>query len=296
MNAIRRSRLLRRGTPTASAALKNPLAQVDYTTVKSYDRQSPLSKPDRVNNTSGKFAGALASCALFALPMAAVLCTSPLAAQSGPMASGVLQEKLASIKASTAENQRKLHQYTWTETSRITMNGDAKPSREFNCSYGPDGKVQKTPVGATTDAASSGGGGRLRERVVAKKTAEIKDYMQQVGGVISLYVPPNPQKMQAAFENKKVSMERSQGIANLVFKDYALPGDSMTIGFDAATKKISTLKVNSYLDTPQQPVALQVEFSSLPDGTNYPLRTTLDAPAKKLNVANTNTNYRKIGQ
>jgi hypothetical protein len=124
----------------------------------------------------------------------------------------------------------------------------------------------------------------------------MKDYMKEVGGVISLYMPPNPQKMQEAFQNKKVSMGQSEGLADLVFKDYALPGDSMSLGIDKATKKLRTLRVNSYLDTPQQPVSLLVEFSSLPDGTNYPLRTTLDVPAKQINVINTNTNYRKFAQ
>jgi hypothetical protein len=249
-----------------------------------------------MNRISGKVAGALASCALFAISMAALVCARPLAAQSGAMASGMLQQKLASIKASTAENQRKLHQYTWTETSRITVNGDAKPPKEFTCSYGPDGKVQKIPMGGTADAAPSGGGGRLRQRIVAKKTAEMKDYMKEVGGVISLYMPPNAEKMQQAFQDKKVSMGRAEGLADLVFKDYALPGDSMTLGIDKATKKLRTINVHSYLDTPSQPVTLLVEFSSLPDGTNYPLRTTLDVPAKQINVINTNTNYRKIGQ
>lgn len=242
------------------------------------------------------FAGALALCAPYVLPSVTLVCAHSLAAQSGPMASGMLQEKLESLKASTAENQRKLHQYTWTETSRITVNGDVKPPKEFTCFYGPDGKVQKAPIGAPAEATASGGGGRFRQKIVAKKTAEMKDYMQQVGGVISLYMPPNPQKMQEAFQDKKVSIARSEGLADLVFKDYALPGDSMTIGVDQATKKIHTLKVHSYLDTPQQPVTLLVEFSSLPDGTNYPLRTTLDAQGKQINVVNTNTNYRKIGQ
>jgi hypothetical protein len=251
-----------------------------------------------MNRISGTFVEALTSCALFALPMAAVLCAHPVVAQSGPMASGMLQEKLASIKASTAENQQKLHQYTWTETSRITVNGDARPPKESNCSYGPDGNVQKVPLGgAAAEATDSGAaGGRLRQRIVAKKTAEMKDYMKEVGGVISLYMPPNPQKMQEAFQNKKVTMGESEGLADLVFKDYALPGDSMTLGVDKATKKLHTLSVHSYLDTPQQPVTLLVEFSSLPDGTNYPLRTTLDVPAKQVNVINTNTNYRKLAQ
>lgn len=247
-----------------------------------------------MNHISRKFAGALASCALIAVPMVATLCAQPLFAQSGPLASGMLQQKLETIKASTTENQRKLHQYTWTETSRVTLNGEAKPPKEFNCSYGPDGKVQKTPIGAAM-ADPSGGGGRLRQRIVEKKTQEMKDYMQQVGQVIALYMPPKSDKMQESFRQKKVSLDRSEGLVNFVFKDYALPGDSMTIAFDTAAKKIHTLNVHSYLDTPQNPVDLQVEFSTLPDGTNYPLRTTLNAPAKKISVENTNTNYRKAG-
>ncbi len=225
----------------------------------------------------------------------------PSPSQTASMAqSGQVQQKLAALKASTAENQQKLHQYTWLETARITVNGDAKPPRESQCTYGPDGKVQKVPIGgAPTEAASSGGGGgrrgALRQRIVEKKTTEMKDYMQQVQGVISLYVPPNPQKMQQAFQAKKVSVSRGEGLVDLVFHDYALPGDTMTIGYDTAAKKIRSLHVASYLDNAQDPVSLLVEFSSLPDGANYPLRTTLDASAKKINVVSTNTNYRKVG-
>lgn len=55
MNAMRTSRLLKWGAPIAVAAAvvsvaaaKNPLAHVDIKTVKSYDGQNPLPKPDRV--------------------------------------------------------------------------------------------------------------------------------------------------------------------------------------------------------------------------------------------------------
>ncbi len=229
-----------------------------------------------------------------------VFASSPATSQMGSMAqSGQVQQKLAALKASTAENQQKLHQYTWLETARITVNGDVKPPRESQCTYGPDGKVQKVPIGGSPDAsaASSSGGrrGALRQRIVEKKTTEMKDYMQQVQGVIALYLPPNPQKMEQAFQAKKVSVSRGEGLVDLVFHDYALPGDTMTIGFDSAAKKIRSLNVASYLDNQQDPVSLNIDFSSLPDGTNYPLRTTLDARAKKINVVSTNSNYRKIG-
>lgn len=245
-----------------------------------------------MQNRSRTWVGTFTSCAFAALPIAFLISFHPAVAQSGAMGKQMLQEKLASVKASASENQRKLHQYTWTETSVITVNGDQKPAKEYQCSYGPDGKVQKMQLGGSTGSAESGGG-RFRRRIVEKKTAEMKDYMQQVGHVIALYMPPNPQKMQQAFQDHKVSMSRAEGAADLVFRDYALPGDSMTLDFDTASKRIRSLTVHTYLDTPHDPVSLRVEFATLPDGTNYPRRTTLDAQAKQIGVVNTNSNYRK---
>ena len=58
-----------------------------------------------------------------------------------------LQQKLAAVKQSVAENQQRLHQYQWVETTQLTLKGDAKPPKQFMCQYGPDGTVQKTPMG-----------------------------------------------------------------------------------------------------------------------------------------------------
>ncbi len=57
-----------------------------------------------------------------------------------------LQQKLAAAKQSVAENKQKLLQYQWTETQQLTLKGDAKPPSKNLCQYGPDGKVQKTPM------------------------------------------------------------------------------------------------------------------------------------------------------
>ena len=222
----------------------------------------------------------------------------PLSAQmGGGMAGGAMQEKLAALKASTAANQQRLHQYTWTETTQATLNGQAKPAREYTCMYGPDGKVVKTPIGSPAAAApaSGGRGGAFKQRIIAKKTAEMKDYMTQVQGLLAMYVPPNPQRMQSAIEAKKVSLGGmgGAGTAQIVFKDYALPGDSMTIGYDTSAKKIRTLNVKTYLDNPQDGVTLAVQFASLADGTNYVQQSTLNAQAKQLTAVTTSTNYRK---
>src|SRR6185436_1575822 len=90
-------------------------------------------------------------------------------------------------------------------------------------------------------------GGRLKKRAIKKKTEEIKDYMGDVKNLLSYYVPPNPPKMQQALQAAKVSLNPAGGLVNLIFTDYAQPGDRMTLAFDTATKKIISLNVNTYM-------------------------------------------------
>jgi hypothetical protein len=87
----------------------------------------------------------------------------------------------------------------------------------------------------------------------------------------------------------------SPGVTQIVFKDYAQPGDQMTLSFDTAAKKITSVKVNTYMDDPKDVVTLGVHFASLPDRTNYVHQTVLNATAKKLVVTTINSDYRRLG-
>jgi hypothetical protein len=203
-----------------------------------------------------------------------------------------VQEKLAAVKQAAAENKQKIRQYQWIETTQLTLKGDPKPPTKNSCVYGPDGKVQKTMIGAPPPPPS---GGRMKQKVIANKKAEMKDYMQDVKAVLALYVPPDPQKMQADFQAGKVSLNPAPGAVNLVFADYAQPGDKMTLTFDTAAKKIAGLKIDTYMGQEKDVVTLQVQMGSLPDGTNYEQQTVLNATAKQLVVTTTNSNYQKLG-
>jgi hypothetical protein len=244
--------------------------------------------PSSTHITEAKFCGNKAS----ALVLAAALLSSvlPAAAQAG----GDMQAKMAALKQSVAENQQKLHQYQWLETTQLTLNGDAKPASQNICRYGPDGTVQKSLVSPPPPPPS---GGRFKQRIVAKKTGEMQDYMGQVKTLLALYVPPNAQRMQQAFGAGKVSVNPSpdSGTTNIVFKDYAQPGDQMTVTFSAAAKKIVGINVNTYMDDPKDIVTLAIQFASLPDNTNYVQQSVLNATAKKLVVTTTNANYQPLG-
>jgi hypothetical protein len=217
----------------------------------------------------------------------ALVASAPVLAQNAE----VLQ-KLAAVKQAAAENKQKLRQYQWTETTQLTLKGDPKPPSQKLCQYGPDGQVQKTPIGPPPEQPS---GGRLKQRIVEKKKAEIQEYMEEVKGVLSMYVPPEPQKMEQAFQAGNLSLNPAGGLLNLIFKNYAQPGDQLTLTFDPATKKITSVSVNTYMGDAKDAVTLQVQMASLPDGTNYAQQTILNATAKQLVVTTTNSNYQKLG-
>ena len=122
----------------------------------------------------------------------------------------------------------------------------------------------------------------------------MKDYMQDVKRVLSMYVPPDPQRMQAAYQAGNVALDAGPGTASLVFTNYAQPGDKMTLAFDPAAKKITTLSIDTYMGEAKDKVTLQVRMGSLPDGTNYAQQTVLNASAKNLSVTTTNSNYQKL--
>jgi hypothetical protein len=219
----------------------------------------------------------------------------PALAQMASGAGGEMQQKLAALKQSTAANQQRLHQYRWIETTQVTYKGEMKPETQKMCSYGPDGKIQKIPM-VQPQQQQSGRQGKLKERMVEKKKDELKDYMEQVQSLLTMYVPPNGQRMEQSYQAHNMSIVPGGGAPQLVFKNYAQPGDQMTVTFQPAAKKIQGLNVNTYLDEPKDVVTLTVQFASLPDGTNYPSQTVLGASAKQIQVTTTNSNYQKIVQ
>jgi hypothetical protein len=216
-----------------------------------------------------------------------LLATSPVFPQNPE-----LQQKLGAVKQAAGENKQKLSQYQWSETTQLTLKGDAKPPTKNSCQYGPDGKIQKTAIGPPPEQPS---GGRAKQKIVANKKAELKDYMQDVKAVLSMYVPPDPQKMQAAYQAGKVSVNPVSGSVNLVFTDYAQPGDKMTLTFDTATKKITGLNISTYMGEEKDAVTLKVQMGTLPDGASYEQQSVLNATAKQLVVTTTNSNYQKLG-
>jgi len=232
------------------------------------------------------------------LLLAAVTLTHKPDAVAGEQA---MQEKSAALKHALAENQAALKQYSWTETTQIIFKGEVKKQTQKEVHYGSDGTIQKTPIQGADQAQQTGGGRRrggiIKREIIEHKVEGMKDYMERVEALVHEYVPPDPQKIHAAEAAGNLSIQPAQGVTNLVIKNYLKQGDSVTIGFDHSAKKIRGYNVQSYLDNPNEDVVtLAVDFASLPDGTNHPQQSVLDAPSKQIQVKVTNSAYKKVGQ
>jgi hypothetical protein len=145
-------------------------------------------------------------------------------------------------------------------------------------------------VGTPEEAKAPPGG--LRGKIVKKKVAEMKDYTDRLKSLVSHYAPPNPDRLRAAAQAGRASLNLAEGVATLTFTDYYKPGDKVTFTFDTAAKRLKNYDVDTYLDDPKKDVVtLTNEFATLPDGTNYLQQTVLDATGKEIQIKTTNSGH-----
>jgi hypothetical protein len=231
-------------------------------------------------------------CVLVLFFTAVLLVLSSTAFSQSLASNPELQQKVAALKQSVAQNQQALRRYTWTESQEMILKGDTKSTKTSQCQYGPDGKVQKTVISVQPPPKEERG---LKGKIIAKKKGEIQDYMERVAQLIERYTPPEASQMQDSMAAGKASITPSGGgIVMLAFHDYAKPGDTVTVTFDTSIKKIRVYAVNTYLDAPEDVVTLNVAFNSLPDGTNYVNQTVLDATAKQVQIRTTSSGFNKL--
>jgi len=222
----------------------------------------------------------------------ALLDTAEAQTASGPQSAP--QERIAALKQSLQEDQARLRQYEWIETTAVSLKGEEKSRKQNRCYHGADGKVQKVLVAAPPPPEKKRG---LRGKIIENKKEELSDYMERAVNLVKLYVPLDPGLIQRAKDAGKASilLLEPERRARLEFRDYLETGDVVGIDLDLAANRLLGLKVSTLMGSPQDPVGLDVRFATLGDGTGYPAEVQLDASAKQVHVTVQNTGYRKAG-
>ena len=223
-----------------------------------------------------------------------VIVTLTLAAFSQPANAQDLQQKLAAVKQTAAANAEALRAYTWLEKTEILLKGELKATKVDSCRYGPDGKVQKTPVVQPPPAEKKRG---LRGKIVANKTEEMKEELQATVALIQEYVPPAPDRIQVVMNAGTASLAQAgpQRVA-FIFPGYVKAGDALTVTFDKAITALQQIDVKTWLDKPEEPATLKVVMQALPNGVSFPGSIVLKIVDRNLEVRVTKSNYQQLAK
>jgi hypothetical protein len=205
-----------------------------------------------------------------------------------------VQQKLVAAKEAAARNQQALRSYSWLEKTELSLKGEVKNTKVDMCKYGPDGKVQKTPVVEPPPPEKGRG---LKGKVVAKKTGEMKEELEAAVALVQQYVPPSPDLMQVVMNAGTASLAQAgPGAASLKFPGYVKKGDALTLTFDSTVKALRSIEVNTWLDEPESAVILKVTMQAMPEGVSHPGTIVFALPKRQLEVKITKSNYQKLAQ
>jgi len=189
---------------------------------------------------------------------------------------------VAALKQLLQESRDRLRAYEWTETTVVRLKGDEKARRLSRCHYRIDGKIERAVTSIATPQ---------------KKKEELTDYIERAITLVRKYVPPDLAEIQRIHNLGRASIHvlEPEKRVRVEFHDYWLQGDKLNVEVDLSDKRLAGLNVSSFLGETRDPVSLEVRFGVLADGSTYPAEALLEAKAKKLNVAVTNSEHRKLG-
>jgi len=200
------------------------------------------------------------------------------------------EDKVAELRRAVAQNKQALMQYQWVETTTISYKGEEKSRVVKQCFYGPNGQIQKQEFNTAPTQPEPRG---LKGKMVNKKKNEMQDYMERAQVLITQYIPPEPDRIQAAKDAGSISVTpQGDGTIQLLILNFVKAMDQFSLNIYPSTSLIQKITIKSYLeDEPKQVITMDVAFTTMSSGVNHPSKTVLSAPEKNIQVVTQNSNY-----
>jgi hypothetical protein len=216
-----------------------------------------------------------------------------LYAGTRPGQPAAVQEHVTTLQQTLRKDEARLRQYEWIETTTVHLKGKEVSRTRKRCTWGTGNRLQKVLIAASPEPKKRRG---LAGWIAERRKKELTGYLQNVVEMMRLYVPPDPNRIQAAQDAGKVTLHVMQPgpRLRLEFRDYHRVGDRLGVEIDPAGSRILGMTVSTYQAAPKDVLTLNVKFGALQDGTAYPAHAFLDAKAKKTQVAVENSDLRPI--
>jgi len=245
----------------------------------------------RINTTVTLISGMLM---LTAICLMSELSPSVNARLTSPQ--GMNPEQVAgTIKA----NAQALKAFSYQQRMQLTLKGGVKKTTITQITHDMYGNEQKTqlsedpPEGSSQQDSGGGRRGRLKAKVVAKKTGEFKDMMHDIVALVKSYTELPHEQMQAALKQAAFSPGEGDmaGSVQILMRNVNQNGDSMTIWIDRTAMLFRRAVIATTYEG--NPVTTTANYAMLPSGQVYMGQAILSYPKKEVVVEIDNSNYQR---
>lgn len=199
------------------------------------------------------------------------------------------QQVAATIKA----NAEALKAFSYQQRMQLRLKGETKKVTLNQMSHDINGNLQKTLLSEQPPAGAQPSGGRLKRRIVAKKTGEFKEMMDEIAALVKSYTELPPERLQASLKQATFSPGQGDmaGSVQIVMRNVIQSGDSMTIWIDSTAMLYRRVLIATTYEG--NPVTVTANYATLPSGHGYMAQAILNYPKKEVVVQIDNSNYQR---
>jgi hypothetical protein len=203
----------------------------------------------------------------------------------------------AKVAAAIRANAQALRAFVWQQRMQIQVKGETKKVTLNQLNYDVNGNLQKTllseqpPSDSSSPPAGGGLRGRLKKKVVAKKTGEFKEMMEGIAALVKSYTELPPERLQAALKQAAFSPGQGDmgGSIQVRMSSVLQQGDAFTIWIDQQAMLFRRVAISTIYE--QQPLTVTANYAMLPTGQVYMGQAIVNYPAKQVVLQIDNLNY-----
>ena len=201
---------------------------------------------------------------------------------------GMNPEQVAgAIKA----NAQALKTFSYQQRMQLQMKGETKKVTLTQMTHDMYGNLQKTQLSEEPSGDAPPSGGRLKQRVIARKKGEFKEMMQGIAALVHSYTELPPERLHAALKQAAFSTGEGDmaGSVQIVMRNVIQSGDSMTIWIDRTVMLYRRAVIATTYEG--NPVTTTANYAMLPSGQVHMAQAILNYPKKQVVVQLDNMNY-----
>jgi hypothetical protein len=204
-----------------------------------------------------------------------------------------LLQTFTKVKAVAVHNRQLLSQYSWMEQDIVSVKGKEAHEQVFSVQFGPDGKLQKTPLDLSDDDRARFG---LRAKTTEKRIDDYIQFVESVMALVQQYTPPDAQQLEWDAQHGKLKMdpESTDSTYRMTTDSYLQEGDRLLFAFNKIDDDMATLWIDTYLDQPSNAINIDVQFKPMANGPTHPSHVTVNGASKEVIISIQNLNYQHL--